>query len=235
MHIPRLFAFYWFNKNCDRAPLRPEQSRAARAWLGWSQTELARRARVCLSIVRDFETHQRTPIANNLTAMQQAIEQQAFVLFFIRTVLRRGFCKTMRILHLDLSGANPQEQTYLCENQTDSPLGLYGLSGLRALGPGTHVRSCLWTSCRRFETRPGSCSEASTYQPGQFVHAFRYCRKRFGASCDSPWLTPRCHHRSNTADGTRCVRSSRSTRCSRACPGPRRSPLQRNRNPALAI
>jgi DNA-binding transcriptional regulator YiaG len=58
----------------DDGPLSPEQSRAARAWLGWSQTELARRAQVSLSTVRDFETHQRTPIANNLTAMRQAIE-----------------------------------------------------------------------------------------------------------------------------------------------------------------
>jgi ribosome-binding protein aMBF1 (putative translation factor) len=54
--------------------MSPEQSRAARGWLGWSQTELATRARVSLSTVRDFETHARTPIANNIAAMRRAIE-----------------------------------------------------------------------------------------------------------------------------------------------------------------
>lgn len=51
-----------------------EQSRAARGWLGWSQTELAKRASVSLSTVRDFETGARTPIANNIAAMRRAIE-----------------------------------------------------------------------------------------------------------------------------------------------------------------
>jgi transcriptional regulator with XRE-family HTH domain len=54
--------------------MSPEQSRAARGWLGWSQTELARRASVSLSTVRDFETGARTPIANNIAAMRRAIE-----------------------------------------------------------------------------------------------------------------------------------------------------------------
>jgi transcriptional regulator with XRE-family HTH domain len=54
--------------------MSPEQSRAARGWLGWSQTELAKRASVSLSTVRDFETGVRTPIANNLGALRRAIE-----------------------------------------------------------------------------------------------------------------------------------------------------------------
>jgi transcriptional regulator with XRE-family HTH domain len=53
--------------------LTPEQSRAARGWLDWSQDELAKRARVSLSTVRDFEKGRRTPIANNLDALRQAI------------------------------------------------------------------------------------------------------------------------------------------------------------------
>jgi len=53
--------------------LAPEQSRAARGWLDWSQDDLAKRARVSLSTVRDFEKGKRTPIANNLDAMRQAI------------------------------------------------------------------------------------------------------------------------------------------------------------------
>lgn len=54
--------------------LAPEQSRAARGWLDWSQEELAKRANVSLSTVRDFEKGRRTPIGNNLAAMLHALE-----------------------------------------------------------------------------------------------------------------------------------------------------------------
>ena len=55
--------------------MSPEQCRAARAWLGWSQQELATKARVSNSTIRDFETGRRVPIANNLTAIQNALER----------------------------------------------------------------------------------------------------------------------------------------------------------------
>jgi DNA-binding transcriptional regulator YiaG len=54
--------------------MSPEQSRAARAWLDWSQDALAAKASVSLSTVRDFEKGRRVPIANNLTAMRVALE-----------------------------------------------------------------------------------------------------------------------------------------------------------------
>lgn len=54
--------------------LTPEQSRAARGWLDWSQADLAERANVSLSTVRDFEKGRRVPIGNNLAAMTKAIE-----------------------------------------------------------------------------------------------------------------------------------------------------------------
>jgi SspJ family small acid-soluble spore protein len=54
--------------------MSPEQVRAARGWLSWSQTELAKAARVGLSTVKDFENGSRTPIANNLAAIQGALE-----------------------------------------------------------------------------------------------------------------------------------------------------------------
>jgi ribosome-binding protein aMBF1 (putative translation factor) len=55
--------------------MTPEQSRAARAWLDWSQEELAAKASVSLSTVRDFEKKRRVPISNNLTAMKAVLEK----------------------------------------------------------------------------------------------------------------------------------------------------------------
>ena len=54
--------------------MKPEQSRAARGWLGWTQADLAEKAKVGLSTVKDYEAGKRTPIANNLEAMQRALE-----------------------------------------------------------------------------------------------------------------------------------------------------------------
>lgn len=62
--------------------ISPEQSRAARGWLNWNQQELAARAKVSLSTVRDFETGKRAPIRNNLDAMQQALEAAGVQLVF---------------------------------------------------------------------------------------------------------------------------------------------------------
>ena len=55
--------------------LAPEQSRAARAWRGLSQEDLAKRAGVGLSTVRDFEKGTRRPVRNNLAALARALEE----------------------------------------------------------------------------------------------------------------------------------------------------------------
>lgn len=61
--------------------MSPEQCRAARAWLGWSQGDLSKRSKVGLSTVKSFENGLRTPISNNLEAMSRAL-QEAGVEFF---------------------------------------------------------------------------------------------------------------------------------------------------------
>jgi transcriptional regulator with XRE-family HTH domain len=53
---------------------KPEQVRAGRALLDWSQTRLAGEARVSLSTVKDFEAGRRDPMRANLAAMRTALE-----------------------------------------------------------------------------------------------------------------------------------------------------------------
>lgn len=62
--------------------LTPEQSRAARGWLNWSQEDLAQRANVSLSTVRNFEKGRNVPIKNNLDAIRLSLEMAGIALVF---------------------------------------------------------------------------------------------------------------------------------------------------------
>lgn len=55
--------------------MSPEQCRAARGWLGWTQERLAEAANVGLSTVKTYENGRRQPIANNLMAIRGALEK----------------------------------------------------------------------------------------------------------------------------------------------------------------
>lgn len=62
--------------------MTPAQCRAARAWLNWSQGMLAHHASVGLSTVKSFENGVTKPIANNLAAMQRALEDAGVEMAF---------------------------------------------------------------------------------------------------------------------------------------------------------
>jgi transcriptional regulator with XRE-family HTH domain len=59
--------------------LSPEQCRGARGLLAWSQDQLAKRAGVGNSTVRDFEKSRRVPLADNLNAVREALEKAGVI------------------------------------------------------------------------------------------------------------------------------------------------------------
>ena len=60
--------------------MTPEQCRAARALLGWSQSDLAKRSKVSISAIRNFERGMTMPVVNNLDALKRAVEAGGVVL-----------------------------------------------------------------------------------------------------------------------------------------------------------
>ena len=65
--------------------LSPEQCRAARAWLGWTQAELAQRSSVGLSALKDFEKGSRRTLPAIRNQIQRVFEE-AGVTFLIRGI-----------------------------------------------------------------------------------------------------------------------------------------------------
>jgi DNA-binding XRE family transcriptional regulator len=55
--------------------MRPEQCRAARAWLGWTQEQLAKNADVGLSTVKEFEKGGRRTLPAILSQLQRTFEE----------------------------------------------------------------------------------------------------------------------------------------------------------------
>lgn len=62
--------------------MTPEQCRAARAWLSWSQKDLSERANVAPNTVYEFETKRRDPMPNNIAALRRALENAGIRLLF---------------------------------------------------------------------------------------------------------------------------------------------------------
>lgn len=59
--------------------ITPEQSRAARGLLDWSQSHLAKLSNLSESTVRDFEKSRRIPGPNNLLAIRHALESAGVI------------------------------------------------------------------------------------------------------------------------------------------------------------
>lgn len=68
--------------NVPPTPMSAAQSRAARGWLGWSQSKLAVEANVSLRTVAAFERGTQNPRPNNIAALQRAVEMAGVRLLF---------------------------------------------------------------------------------------------------------------------------------------------------------
>jgi len=85
--------------------MTPEQSRAARGWLGWSQVELARRANLSERTVQSFESGRKLPHPNRIAAMQLAIEAAGVRLVFDKSGRAAGVIR--QDADIDLSADVP--------------------------------------------------------------------------------------------------------------------------------
>jgi transcriptional regulator with XRE-family HTH domain len=52
-----------------------EQCRAARGFLKWGQADLAEKAGLALSTIKDFEAERRTPHASNLARIERTLAE----------------------------------------------------------------------------------------------------------------------------------------------------------------
>ncbi|MFK4724630.1 transcriptional regulator with XRE-family HTH domain [Bradyrhizobium niftali] len=59
--------------NAD-APISPAQLRAARAWLNWTQAELAKAASVAKTVVNRYEQGHSVPQAESLNKVRETLE-----------------------------------------------------------------------------------------------------------------------------------------------------------------
>ena len=59
--------------------MKPEQCRAARALLNWSQTRLSEEAKVARATLAEFESGNRIPYARTLDDMRTALESAGVI------------------------------------------------------------------------------------------------------------------------------------------------------------
>jgi len=86
--------------------LIPEQSRAARGWLDWSQEELAKRSNVSISTVRNFEKGRNVPIRNNLDAISAALRDAGICFTYDEKGEPTGIAVSSRPMRVPRSSAS---------------------------------------------------------------------------------------------------------------------------------
>lgn len=64
-----------FHPMSDEKWITPEQSRGARAMLGWTREHLAERSKVANATLADFEAGKRTPYNRTLADVRRALEE----------------------------------------------------------------------------------------------------------------------------------------------------------------
>jgi transcriptional regulator with XRE-family HTH domain len=70
--MARARMLYWVD---ERGLMSPEQCRAARAWLGWSQARLAGLSKVGISTIKNFEADPARTRAHTVMNLRQIFEE----------------------------------------------------------------------------------------------------------------------------------------------------------------
>ncbi len=60
--------------------MRPDQCRAARAFLGWSREQLAKQSGVSMATLADFEAGKRVPYDRTLADIVRTLEEAGIIL-----------------------------------------------------------------------------------------------------------------------------------------------------------
>lgn len=103
--------------------INPEQCRAARAFLDWSQDQLAEAAGIGRQTVVDFERGVRSPTEKSLEAMQTALEKHGieFAPPSGDAIDVRLRCSVWRLAPVDLSSENWNASTHKGEMIVRAP------------------------------------------------------------------------------------------------------------------
>lgn len=71
--------------------ITPAQIRAARALIGWKQSDLATAADVSISVIKDIEREVRDPRASTLLAIEAAFGRAGVMFLDVRDVRSGGY------------------------------------------------------------------------------------------------------------------------------------------------
>ncbi|MCV6597979.1 MAG: helix-turn-helix domain-containing protein [Mangrovicoccus sp.] len=139
------------------AAITPEQCRAARGLLGWSQTELADRAGVSRASIADFESGARNPMRRNLHALSQSLAAAGVA--FLDEEASAGVGLRFRYRRLQITGPAKLELIEYCAH-LPMHYGGADLTCVLDLDAVNEFYQTRFTSSAGFEQAIADCEDA---------------------------------------------------------------------------